>query len=834
MVWLNMARLPTADDLPQSVAQTAMKSASYTARPMTGIASGLDKAGAELMAKAEQDRKTAESYEADKARVDYLRKESELRMKYETDPDYKTAPDRMKAELEQFRTARMSGLPANAAKDFDLWGQQQVVQAYERQDGDRKLKYKAEELGTWKQNTDDLEALAARQKLAGDIAGFAQTMDLINSSDDKIAALAPEARMSIAEARAGGRAVKMGKIMADNLPANKVAAWLKKPDPSIPPQPRPSVSNEAIYAAFHAQESSSGANARTSIDGAVGDMQILPETFKRFALKGEDINNPEDNKRVGRRMLDKFMKDYNGDPARVAVAYFSGEGNVAPEGFPTPYLRNSKDGNGKYTADYANDIVKRVGGTVANNQPTTGFYEIDRWRDSDPIGFKNFVTSKSAFYRQELQDMVQDDIAKVGTGVESVELPKDAFEIAFPDAPEKAYEEYKDQRSYAQTMSGMKDAPPEIQQANLQILEPNANSPNYARELKQYEDAKQGVAQLRNAFMADPVTYAKQSGIAPDVQPLDFSSDGRKLVGQLQQRSQLAAKLSGTYKVPNRLFTDAEVANLEAVYTKGKTEDVSKLLSVFGEGLSVDQRRGLAQELHDKKATSLAIAMAQPLPIAYGIIEGQRSGIELDKETSSAIENTLLGTTYDAEMFDGQKDAVAAYYKKLLIDRGGDKSYNEDLLNTAFEKVIGPVVEIDPSISGGNSKVFSFRRADGNWASAGNVEDIFSNLTNDKLLKTVGSLPRTEFDDNVDISDVLSEGRIYSAGDGKYGFKMVINGLAVPVVKKDGSPYIVDAKVLDAMKEDVVVDKSRAVSPAKEYKSMGGFEKQMNIRFRDK
>lgn len=804
-----MARLPTADDLPQNTAQTAMKTGGYTARPMTGIASGLDKAGAELMAKAEQDRKIAESYEADKAKVDYLKRESELRMKYETDPDYKTAPDRMKGELDQFRTERMSGLPANAAKDFDLWSQQQVVQAYERQDGDRKLKYKAEELGTWKQNTDDLEALAVRQKQAGDTAGFAKTMDLLNSSDDKVAALAPEARMSIAESRAGGRAIRMGKIMADNLPANKVAAWLKKPDPSIPPQPRPAVSkdgatsfimdileNEPEKRRDGSDFSRWGINSRAHPDVNLDTLtkEQAAEIYKKDYWDAMNIDSlPNEMKMIA------FDAAINQGQGWTKSALEKSGNN--PELFMQMRKQRYLELGGENLQGWLNRLEK-VGNASGVNGSTqsTGFYEIDRWRDADPIGFKNFVTSKSAFYRQELQDMVQDDIAKVGTGVESNELPQAAFEIAFPDAPEKAYEEYKDQRSYAQTMSGMKEAPPEIQQANLQILEPNAQSPNYARELKQYEDAKQGVAQLRNAFMADPVTYAKQSGIAPDVTPIDFSSDGRKLVGQLQQRSELAARLSGTYKVPNRLFTDGEVANLEAVYSKGKTEDVSKLLSVFGEGLSVEQRRGLAQELHDKKATSLAIAMAQPLSIGYGILEGQRSGIELDKESIAYIDNTLLGTTFDAEMFSGQKEAVGAYYKKLLIDNGSSKAYNETLLKKAFEDVIGPVVEIDPSVTGDNSKVFSFKREDGQFADAGRLEDIFSQLTNDKLLKTVGEFPRTEFDDNVDISDILSEGRIYSAGDGKYGFKFLVKGKPFPVTKKDGvTPYIVDAKALDKL-----------------------------------
>lgn len=101
---------------------------------------------------------------------------------------------------------------------------------------------------------------------------------------------------------------------------------------------------------------------RVSINGAVGPAQILPATFAQYAKPGEDINNPTDNKAVAQRIIGDYSQRYNGDPDRVAVAYFSGPGNVAPAGSPTPWIRDTKDGNGKSVSSYVSDIQSRTGG----------------------------------------------------------------------------------------------------------------------------------------------------------------------------------------------------------------------------------------------------------------------------------------------------------------------------------------------------------------------------------------------------------------------------------------------------------------------------------------
>lgn len=118
----------------------------------------------------------------------------------------------------------------------------------------------------------------------------------------------------------------------------------------------------SIAQAIHGQESGGHATSRTSVDGAMGGWQITPSFIKTFGHPGEDPTNPVDNAAIAQRGLAYYSQQYGGDPARVAVAYFSGPQNVAPPGSPTPYKNGAlKDGNGTSVATYVNGVMSRMG-----------------------------------------------------------------------------------------------------------------------------------------------------------------------------------------------------------------------------------------------------------------------------------------------------------------------------------------------------------------------------------------------------------------------------------------------------------------------------------------
>ena len=120
----------------------------------------------------------------------------------------------------------------------------------------------------------------------------------------------------------------------------------------------------AVSQAILGQESGGNPNAPTSIDGAVGMGQIMPSTFAMYAKPGENVSNPNDNLAVHNRILQDYSTRYAGDPSRMAVAYFSGPGNVAPPDSKTPWKKDVADGNGKSVSSYVSDVLGRVGGSI--------------------------------------------------------------------------------------------------------------------------------------------------------------------------------------------------------------------------------------------------------------------------------------------------------------------------------------------------------------------------------------------------------------------------------------------------------------------------------------
>lgn len=155
-----------------------------------------------------------------------------------------------------------------------------------------------------------------------------------------------------------GAAEKFAKDYIASLPADAAIAILSK---SLPDRYGEPANGVDIHNAIWGQESGKNPKAATSVDGAVGFGQVRPATFARYAKPGERIENADDNKAVSARIIDDYSARPGWGPDRVAVAYFSGEGNVSPPGADTPWLHDAKDGNGKRTSSYVSDVLKRMG-----------------------------------------------------------------------------------------------------------------------------------------------------------------------------------------------------------------------------------------------------------------------------------------------------------------------------------------------------------------------------------------------------------------------------------------------------------------------------------------
>jgi len=234
-----------------------------------------------------------------------------------------------------------------------------------------------------------------------------------------------------------------GSIASADLKLDQ--GWVQNQTANVPSGP-PKVGEQtqgptdvsAIKNAIFKQESGGNGGAPGSANGAVGGMQILPATFAQYAKPGEDINNPSDNKAVGDRIVDDLAKKYNGDPARIAVGYFSGPGNVAPVGSPTPWLRDTTDANGKSVSSYVADVQAKVGAQPGSQPQYANYRDYLKANEADYMkGVTEDIAGKGLdYYHQQMAiTRAQNDYThKIQVADRALQADKDTVQNAIDGA----------------------------------------------------------------------------------------------------------------------------------------------------------------------------------------------------------------------------------------------------------------------------------------------------------------------------------------------------------------------------------------------------------------
>jgi hypothetical protein len=133
---------------------------------------------------------------------------------------------------------------------------------------------------------------------------------------------------------------------------------------------------------LHGQESGGAlGGVPTSPAGAVGPMQQKSGTFQQYTRPGEhlDINSLADQKIITGRIVEDGLRVSGGNPEGAAVAYFSGIGNVAPPGSPTPWKRDVVDpSNGLSVSQYVGQVSARAAKSGMLISKATTLDQIDK------------------------------------------------------------------------------------------------------------------------------------------------------------------------------------------------------------------------------------------------------------------------------------------------------------------------------------------------------------------------------------------------------------------------------------------------------------------------
>lgn len=130
---------------------------------------------------------------------------------------------------------------------------------------------------------------------------------------------------------------------------------------------------------------------------------VMPDTFKQYAKPGESFQNADDVKAVRARVIDDLWQKTNGDPDRVAVGFFSGPGNIAPAGSPTPWIADKNDGH-HTTSWYVDDVRSRL---AASQTPRDAAMPT---RYTDELSMLQRAYEQTRDLRPDLAERVQQNV----------------------------------------------------------------------------------------------------------------------------------------------------------------------------------------------------------------------------------------------------------------------------------------------------------------------------------------------------------------------------------------------------------------------------------------
>ncbi|HJV52799.1 MAG TPA: helicase-related protein [Noviherbaspirillum sp.] len=176
------------------------------------------------------------------------------------------------------------------------------------------------------------------------------------------------------------------------------------------------------------QESTSGANTKTSSKGARGGFQVMPGTYTSMMKTSDGQDDPWNNMEAGLRYIAYGQKTLGTrDPALLAAGYHAG---YERDSLKRGEIPNVSDGK-KNTRDYAREVAGRVGGTDAKAPDVTegGRFEPVSAADLRKFGIDapELDDLQSKLDKDEpgrFQVLTPDDLKAAGLGQASLDIKK--------------------------------------------------------------------------------------------------------------------------------------------------------------------------------------------------------------------------------------------------------------------------------------------------------------------------------------------------------------------------------------------------------------------------
>lgn len=369
--------------------------------------------------------------------------------------------------------------------------------------------------------------------------------------------------------------------------------------------------------------------------------QVQPGTFAQYAREGENLNNPADARAVSSRIVDDLSKRFDGDPARIAVGYFSGPGNVAPAGSSTPWISDVKDANGKSVSSYVQDITSRLNAHGALLAAKAGVYDqVLQRTEGNPVLRQAALREVNQRYNAAETASLASQAARKAVQDQTLRDMGDKIAAGMPINPRSDPNLSEEQVEHLET----------LQRAALNDQvngRPGDYGPGYADVQKRIYSTGQDrivnqeqLLSLAASGQLNPAGYAEASKHLKEV-----NAPGAEADRVLQ---------SNFYKSAEKAVT-LESDLVPGLKRPGGAEQWNQALPVLNKALAEGRAKGLTNtELMDPANKNSAWTALKPfLPSAAEARAAQmRDTISHDAATAGAIDLTKI---------DKLEDALAAY-----------------------------------------------------------------------------------------------------------------------------------------------------------------------------
>ncbi len=316
-------------------------------------------------------------------------------------------------------------------------------------------------------------------------------------------------------------------------------------------------------------------------------------------------------------------------------------------------------------------------------------------------------------------------------------------------------------------------------------------------------DAEQGGTAEREKFVAYQTAYqAKEKAIQEDAWAYYQQAGFTKKVGNLSDdlQGEVAKRLAGAETVQQRdgrslpILTPQEVAGLKEQFDRGDTKAVSDFITsvnaAMGDNPAASNVRAETARVLSATSPVLAAAMVTDRETSARIIAGAKiEGVKVEQKKVTTVVNNKIGAAIqDPSVLKSTHAAIYAYYKQMAAESGtmSEPDPDEDIVEAAISAIVGKVESV--SIGGPSSAIIVPKDMSSN-----ELEDVFGSI-DDSVAAQIGlSGAYTAQMESIDFTELVDNARLYTTGDGRYGF--ILEGIGY-VLNAKGQPYEVDVRAV--------------------------------------